>query len=240
MSFPQKTSCPFQPISPSVSAHFSPILSAADFFLVTKTRHVTENAYLCAMMTTKEQIAALRQAIEESTGQRPQTPKDFDLLSNSIYNRVGELVSRNTLRRIWGRMADEREPRHSTLSILARFIGYADIEAFVTNSTATDDEQPSSLSLSRQLSVIDGLTHGDCLRLMWHPGRVCDVEYSGDLHFRVIASKNTKLSPGDTFLCSLIIEGQPLYLDQLKQGTNPPTAYICGKQGGVRFELLQQ
>ena len=189
------------------------------------------------MNVTKEHIVALRQAIEESTGQRPQTPKDFDQLSESIYNRVGEMVSRNTLRRIWGRMSDEREPRHSTLSILARFIGYTDLEAFVTNSTAPDDVQPSSLSLSRQLSVIDGLTRGDCVRLMWHPGRVCDVEYNGDLHFCVIASKNTKLMPGNTFLCSLIIEGEPLYLDQLRQGRNPPTAYICRKLGGVRFEV---
>ncbi len=190
------------------------------------------------MIITKQHIAALRQAIEESTGQRPQTPKDFDQLSESIYNRVGEMLSRNTLRRIWGRLPDKREPRHSTLSILAHFIGYANLEAFVTNSTVPNDDQPSILSLGRQLSVIDGLTRGDCLRLMWRPGRVCDVEYNGDLHFRVIASKNTRLSTGDTFLCSLIIEGQPLYLDQLKQGNNPPTAYICGKQGGVMFELL--
>lgn len=192
------------------------------------------------MIITKEHIAALRQAVEESIGRRPQTPKDFDLLSESIYNRVGELLSRNTLRRIWGRMADERMPRHSTLSILAHFIGYADVEAFMANSTASDDEQPSSVSLSRHLSVVDGLTRGDRLRLTWNPGRVCDVEYNGSLHFRVVASKNTKLKPNDTFLCSLIIEGQPLYLDQLNQGDNPPTSYICGKQGGVRFELLNK
>ena len=192
------------------------------------------------MIITKEHIAALRRAIEECTGQRPQTPKDFDLLSESIYNRVGEMVSRNTLRRIWGRMSDEREPRYSTLSILAHYIGYASLEAFLTNSTGHEEEQPSSLSLSRKLSVVDGLTRGDRLRLTWNPGRVCDVEYNGSLHFRVIASKNTKLKPDDTFLCSLIIEGQPLYLDQLNQGNNPPAAYICGKQGGVRFELLHK
>jgi hypothetical protein len=109
----------------------------------------------------------------------------------------------------------------------------------MVNSTASDDEQPSSVSLSRHLSVVDGLTRGDRLRLTWNPGRVCDVEYNGSLHFRVVASKNTKLKPNDTFLCSLIIEGQPLYLDQLNQGDNPPAAYICGKQGGVRFELLK-
>ena len=46
------------------------------------------------------------------------------------------------------------------------------------------------------------------------------------------------LKKDDTFLCGIIIEGQPLYLDMLEQGDKPPTAYICGKRGGVRFEFL--
>ena len=208
-------------------------------FPFTDGAYVNKKVYLCAMIAEKEQIAALRQAIENALGRVPQTPKDFDLLSERIYARTGELVSRNTLRRIWGRMDNEREPRHTTLSILARFIGYADLEAFVNNSAMSDSGgESSSPFLGRRLSVIDGLTRGDKIRLTWHPGRVCDVVYNGSQHFRVIASTNSKLRPDDTFLCSLIIEGQPLYLDQLQQGERPPTTYICGKLGGVRFEHL--
>jgi hypothetical protein len=43
---------------------------------------------------------------------------------------------------------------------------------------------------------------------------------------------------GDTFLCGLIIEGEPLYLDELQHNNEPPVAYVCGKKGGVRFEKL--
>ena len=39
-----------------------------------------------------------------------------------------------------------------------------------------------------------------------------------------------------TFECGLIVEGEPLYLDNLRQGTRPPIAYICGKKSGVNFE----
>lgn len=192
------------------------------------------------MIIDKEKIAALCKATEDALGRSPQTPKDFDLLSERIFARTGEMVSRNTLRRIWGRMDDEHEPRHNTLSILARFIGYADIEAFVSKSAMTDrGVDSSSPFFGRRLSVIDGLTRGDKLRLTWHPGRVCDVMYNGSQHFRVIASEKTKLKPDDTFLCSLVIEGQPLYLDQLQHGDNPPMTYICGKMGGVRFEHLK-
>ena len=191
------------------------------------------------MIDTQEQISSLRRAVEEAIGRRMQTPKDFDLLSERIYARTGEMVSRNTLRRLWGTLPEEREPRRSTLSILARYIGYADFNAFTNNSgMAAGGNDSSSPFMGRRLSVIDGLSRGDRLRLTWHPGRVCDVEYNGSQHFRVISSENTRLMPGDTFLCSMVIEGQPLYLDQLQQGDRPPTAYICGKQGGVRFEHL--
>lgn len=191
------------------------------------------------MITTKEQIVALRQGIEETMGRQMLTARDFDLLSERIFARVGEMVSRNTLRRIWGKMDEEREPRVSTLSILSRFIGYSDFSAFISSNLRTDDGDSSSPFLGRRLSVIDGLTRGDRLRLTWQPGRVCDVQYNGSLHFSVIHSENTRLKEGDTFLCGIIIEGQMLYLDQLQQGNNPPTAYVCGKKGGVMFEYLK-
>jgi hypothetical protein len=98
--------------------------------------------------------------------------------------------------------------------------------------------ESSSPILGRRIRVADGLTRGDKIRLTWYPGRVCDLLYNGSQQFRVIASKNSKLKPNDTFLCSLIIEGQPLYLDQLQQGNCPPTTFVCGGSGGVRFEHL--
>lgn len=191
------------------------------------------------MEVKREEINALCEAIEQAMGRRLQTPKDFDLLSERVFARTGEMVSRNTLRRIWGKMDEERTPHLSTLSILARFIGYTDFGAFMDSAFAdVEGGQPSMPFLGRHLSVLDGLTRGDRLRLTWHPDRVCDVEYNGSLHFRVIHSEKTRLQVGDTFICGIIIEGEPLYLDQLQHGDNPPTTYICGKIGGVRFEHL--
>ena len=84
----------------------------------------------------------------------------------------------------------------------------------------------------------EDLALGDSIRLTWQPDRVCDIEYLGDLTFKVIASENTRLQPGDTFECSLIVEGEPLYLDNLIQGQQKPTAYVCGKKAGVLFEKI--
>ena len=192
------------------------------------------------MITEDKHIDSLRQAVEEALGRSLSTAKDFDHLSEHIFARTGELVSRNTLRRIWGRIGGEVTPRPSTLSILARYLGYADYKAFCSGAHDAGEADSSSPFFGRRLSVIDGLTRGDKIRLTWQPGRVCDVQYNGSLHFSVVSSENTRLKPGDTFLCGVIIEGQPLYLDQLQQGSNPPTAYICGKSGGVFFERLEE
>jgi len=90
--------------------------------------------------------------------------------------------------------------------------------------------------MKRKLSVASSLVCGDCLHLTWQPDRVCDVEYLGDLTFQVIASENTRLRTGDTFQVSLIIEREPLYLDNLIQDGKQPIAYVCGKKSGVMFE----
>ena len=74
---------------------------------------------------------------------------------------------------------------------------------------------------------------GECGR-----GHDVPIEYLGNLQFRVMASENTRLKAGDTFECSLIIEGEPLYLDHLKQTGQQSISYVCGKLSGVFFEFV--
>jgi hypothetical protein len=56
--------------------------------------------------------------------------------------------------------------------------------------------------------------------------------------FRVVESKNSKLSQHDTFICERIIENQPLFLSNLIHENGNPVNYICGKKGGVKFQLI--
>ena len=174
--------------------------------------------------------------IEAALNRQLQTPKDFEYLRERIYARLHVLVSRTTLMRIWGYIEKDVQPRVSTLNILSQFLGYKDWESFQENAMLPKEQQSNPI-MSRKLSVSE-LVRGDRLRLSWQPERICDIEYLGELTFRVVASENTRLHVGDTFQCSLIIEGEPLYIDNLKQGNHPPTAYVCGKKSGVYFEFL--
>jgi hypothetical protein len=176
--------------------------------------------------------------IELALGQKIQTPKDFIFLRERIYARLHVLISRTTLMRIWGYLDEKVEPRRGTLDILARFLGYSDWNEYERNALLPKDQQSSPV-MSRRLSVAKTLIRGERLRLTWQPNRICDIEYLDDHQFRVIASENTRLKEGDTFECSLIIEGEPLYLDNLKQGNQQSIAYVCGKKSGVNFEYIK-
>ena len=175
--------------------------------------------------------------VEQAWGQPIRTPKDFEQLSQAIFERLHTNVSPTTLKRLWGYLSEEVQPRQGTLDILARFVGFADYARFAS-SIGQGEEMQSSPVFSRRLSVAEVLRPGDRLRLTWRPDRVCEVRYEGNLRFTVEASVNTRLQPGDRFQCALLIEGEPLYLDQLCQGANPPVGYVCGKREGIRFERM--
>ena len=181
---------------------------------------------------TREQ---LRSDIETALKKKLQTPKDFGVLRERIYARLHILVSRTTLMRFWGYINEDVSPRKATLDILAQFLGYQDWDGYCQNSLLPKEQQSSPV-MSRRLIVAKELVVGERLRLTWNPERICDIEYLGNLQFRVVASENTRLKTGDTFECSLIIEGEPLYLDNLKKGDQPPIAYVCGKKSGVFYE----
>ena len=62
-------------------------------------------------------------------GRPIRSPKDFDLLRDSIYSRLRDNISSHTLKRVWGYLDSPSEPRQGTLDVLARFIGYSGYEA---------------------------------------------------------------------------------------------------------------
>lgn len=183
------------------------------------------------------EIEKLRKDIEKALAHPMQTPRDFEYLSKRIYARLHIMISTTTLKRIWGYLNDGGQPRASTLNILTKFLGYHDWEDYHQNAMLPEELQSDPI-MSRKLSVTKELHKGDRIRLTWLPGRVCDIEYLGGLDFRVLASEKTRLCPGDTFQCSLIVEGEPLFLDSLIQQGKTPIAYVCGKKSGVGFEFL--
>ena len=96
----------------------------------------------------EENIQRLREAIEVVAGRRMQTPKDFDFLSDMIFDKTRQHISPTTLKRLWGYLSEPAAPRLSTLNLLAQFADYDSWEAFCKEDAK--ESSPSSSSTSEQ------------------------------------------------------------------------------------------
>ena len=79
----------------------------------------------------EQALAKLRDRIEETVGRKMKTPKDFDFLSEQVFEKLHETVSATTLKRIWGYLSEASIPRISTLDILSQYVGYTDWASFM-------------------------------------------------------------------------------------------------------------
>ena len=189
------------------------------------------------MTETDKYLDLLLADVEARMGRGMLSPKDFEHLHGVIENDLNERVSVSTLKRLWGYSKYLSSPSVSILSTLCRLVGYRDWEDYKAHRES-GDKKPSDKVLSDKITVSTDLEPGDRVRLMWEPQRVCDVVYHGDGDFEVLSSVNTGIKTGDWFCCSLIVSGEPLWLSNLRQYGKAPVAYVCGKQGGVQFELM--
>lgn len=186
-----------------------------------------------------DQIKHIVAAVEQSFGKKVNTPKYFEQLSHLIFHRTRENVSTSSLKRIWGYIDGGEHVRTGTLDILCRFIGYRDMKHFLSFNSTNEQICVSKL-LSCEYIYTPELAVNQHLRLSWQPGRVCDIQYLGDASFIVLSSENTKLQAGATFRCYIIEQGEQMYVSHLRltPSQRDSYTYVCGLNGGVRFEKI--
>ncbi len=183
--------------------------------------------------------SALLSRIEQSCQRKMNTPRDFEWLSAELNTLPGLKVSTMTLKRLWGYLPGTTRPRQYTLDCLARYLGYRDYGHFCDHEQDKEGEVPSNVVVSKRLDVVRELAVRDRVMLSWKPGRQCTVRYLGGSQFVVETAERTRLQAGNTFTCGLMMENEPLYLDNLIQQGRPPVGYVCGNDGGIHFEVFK-
>ena len=179
----------------------------------------------------------LKEDVEERVQRHMLSPKDFTMLHHYIFDHLNENVSESTLKRLWGYCQYQSRPSAGILSALSRLVGFLDWVDYKKHRFA--DAPASQEVLNDHINVKADLKNGDVVRLTWSPLRVCDIKYRGNGEFEVLSSANTAIKPGNLFSCDIIVSGEPLWLSNLRQFGKQPVAYVCGKRGGVRFEILE-
>lgn len=184
-----------------------------------------------------EELKELCRTVESAAKIAASTPKEFELLSQAVFRRTGVLLSSTTLKRLWGYLDEPVTPRRSTLDTLARFCGWPGYAQFLIGKTPDIE---SGNAGGKVIRAGNNIRLGERVRLFWNPGRMCLIEYLGNLDWEVVAATATRLTPGDRFRCAMIVSGEPLYLDNLVKDGNRPGVYVCGRRTGVTFEIIDK
>ena len=100
-------------------------------------------------------IARLREGMETKAGRQMHTPKDFDFLSESIFETLHQKVSATTLKRLWGYLQESSAPRTSTLDLLAQYVGYANWDSFCNQEEKPIEQidEPEANTLQSQYRI---------------------------------------------------------------------------------------
>lgn len=187
------------------------------------------------MEMIQEQLAALRQAVEDRYGQAINSPSDFAGLRNQVALVLGEQISVSTVKRVWGYVTGYATIRVSTLNILSRYAGCRDWRDFCDTLSSPD----VSSFPTGDVVALSTLRVGDCVEVTWSPGRRIVAQYLGQGRMRVIESQRSKLAVGTTFSCNGFVNGEQLILTQVETSSaEQALTYVCGKRGGITARIL--
>lgn len=174
--------------------------------------------------------------VRQKLGRTLESPADFECLSEQIQHSIGEYLSPTTLKRLFGYIPQTGTPRPVTLSIMARYAGFAGWQDYL------DKQHVESDFFSTKRIKTSELKQGQKLSIAWNPNRECLIEYLGENSFVVLHSTNAKLHTGDRFTASHFILGQPLTATDvitIRQNSPQLTTYVAGAQTGLtKIEIL--
>lgn len=188
--------------------------------------------YLFCNMKQEE----LKREVERVVGRELREARDFETLSQLLLIRTRERLSPTTLKRLWGYLKNEEvQTRRHTLDVLSRFTGYRSYDDFCAHEENKDDVQ-SGICMEERITT-ETMRLGQRLIITWLPDRRIVVKHLGGSKFVIQEVENSKLCVGDTFRCHLMIQHEPLYLDELIHQGLPPTAYVAGQRDGVVVEV---
>lgn len=187
------------------------------------------------MKTDESHIELLRQAVAEVFGYVPVTPTDFDLLSSDIERRTSRTLSVSTLKRLWGYVTSATSPSYSTLSVLARYVGWGDWDSFLRRRKEVD-ALPTRESgfYDNGVIVIDSLAPGARLRLEWESSKMIELEKTAvPFQFRVTTARNVKLLKEDLLEIRGLALARPFFAENCRRRDADLGAYSGALRSGI-------
>lgn len=184
-------------------------------------------------------ISSLKADVEKIIGRKLCSHGDFTQLSDDIFQNNKDMISPTTLKRLWGYLKQESpSPQTRTLNVLASFIGFTDWLEYCNYQKSQNNYSSEFVEHHTQHCFL--MKPGEKIRVSWHPGRKLVLRHEGDSDlFTVISSEGSKLEAGMTVHCESFTENEILTLKNVKGVSLTGSCdYICGKIGGIAYEMI--
>lgn len=168
--------------------------------------------------------------IETKLGMEIKYPQQCEIVAQAIEDETGQTLGLSTVKRMFGFVNENRIPRHATMDILSRFLGYKDAKLL-----AKDMNSDAEISDFTWLESVEpeNLKEGTQLQITYDPQRLLILTYIGDNKFIVNESKRSKLEKGDTLeIHQLVVKHELLVNNVWRNGQNLGS-YTGAKQGGL-------
>lgn len=172
--------------------------------------------------------------LKQKCGKDIRLSADCEYLALDIESVTGEHIGVNTLKRLLGFIDDEREPRISTLDVIARYLGFDHWDAL----SVYDNKSNSSFECSADEVRVGDLTVNQHVQISYLPDRQIELEYMGGQRFRVLRSSNSKLAVGDELAVTHLVQGYPLLVSEVVRNGQSLGSFTAGKAQGIRFKIL--
>ena len=162
------------------------------------------------------------------------TSSDCTVLALDIETRTREHMGANTIKRLLGFIDDERQPRVTTLNIIAQYLGYKDWDTL----KLVDDETGNSIFGETENEInISQLEPDAEIEITYQPNRRLVIKFQGDNTFLVTESENSKLHVGDIIDVDHIVREYPLLVSEVVRDGESLGSFTAGKAQGIEFKL---
>lgn len=172
----------------------------------------------------------LRHAVEETFGRTPGSPTDFNSLSYQILSKTNNKIGVSTLKRFWGYIKSDFNATYTTLSLLARYSGYRDWDAFCTQYNGEEDSDFSSA----RLIIAANLNLNSIIHAEWGSEKSLRMKKIKQPNcFEVMESYNIKLSPHDILHIDTLICGEKFIASDCSRRGACLGIYIGARNEGI-------
>jgi hypothetical protein len=171
----------------------------------------------------------IQEKVEERFGKPIRYAKDCEILSVSIQAFTGEKISCSTVKRLFGLIESDNEPRLYTLDIVAQYLGYINYDHLLQefNPNKNDLGQSIETIASKDLKI------GDTIRLKYAPNRFLAANYLEDSIFRIVESNDPKILQDELLVFNNVGKYLPLFASWRSSKNGNSKNIVLGKISGI-------